>query len=267
MSARRWDQAGRFVLPGYFLMVLLFLILPMLIVVPMSVSETRYLKFPPAGFTLNWYRTFFATQGWIDATARSLLIAVSSALLSSVVGTLAALRLSRDSVMARVLGPAFLAPQVVPAIILALGTLLIFSRLGLYGSIVGMVIVHAVLALPFVTTTVATALRQTGDTLQMAARIMGAGPVQAFWHVTLPTIRPAVLSGAIFAFFISFDELVIALFVMGRNETLPMRIWADMRQDLTPVVAAVASLLIGATIVAVLISEFLQRRAATSLRS
>jgi len=106
-------------------------------------------------------------------------------------------------------------------------------------------------------TNVSGALRQRGQTLAQAARVMGAGPVQAFWFVTLPSIRSSVISSAIFAFFVSFDELVVALFIMGRNETLPMRIWANVRDDLTPVVAAVATLLIVATVVAVALSELI----------
>ncbi len=213
-------------------------------------------------FTLRWYEAFFSTPGWINATRRSLLIAFLSAALATVIGTLASLFISRDGPATRFMGPLFLGPQVVPVIILALGTLLVFSRLGLYGSIFGVTLVHAVMALPFVITIVSGSLRQRGDTLARAARVLGAGPIQAFWYVTLPTIRAAVISAAIFSFFISFDELVVALFVLGQNETLPMRIWADVRQDLTPVVAAVATLLIVATVAAVALSELLRRRSA-----
>ncbi|NUB12381.1 ABC transporter permease subunit [Azospirillum brasilense] len=261
MKRSLWEQSGRYLLPVYFVGVLLYLLLPLLLVIPMSISETRYLKFPPQGFTLRWYDEFFASASWIDATLRSLLIAAASAMLATMVGTAAALVLSREGKAVRTVAPIFLGPQVVPVIILALGTLLVFSRFGLYGSLWGVVLVHAVLALPFVTTTVSGALRQTGDTLGRAARVLGAKPHEAFWYVTLPTIRPAVISAGVFAFFISFDELVIALFVMGQNETLPMRIWADMRHDLTPVVAAVATLLIAVTFAAVFMSDLIQRRA------
>lgn len=259
MTRPRRDK-GAIALTVYFVLVLAYLLLPMLLVIPMSFSETRFLKFPPSGLTLRWYEEFFRTQGWLDATGRSLLIAVLSAIVSTTVGTLASLLLARGSHWARLGKTALLGPQVVPVIILALGSLLVFSQLKIYGSIFGIVLVHSVLALPFVVTTVAGALRQTGDTLTKAARVMGASPRQAFFHVTLPIIRPSVISGAIFAFFISFDELVIALFVMGHNETLPMRIWADMRQDLTPVVAAVATLLIVVTFLAVMLAELSRRR-------
>jgi ABC-type spermidine/putrescine transport system permease subunit II len=256
-----WERMGSTALPLYFAMVLIYLLLPMLLVIPMSISETRYLKFPPTGFTLQWYKAFFETPSWLEATGRSLLIAFGAMVLASVAGTFASLAITSFKGPAKAMGHIFLGPQITPVIIVALGTLLIFSRLGLYGSIIGITLVHTALALPFVIMMVSAALRQTGTTLTRAARVLGARPHEAFWYVTLPTIRPAVISSAIFSFFISFDELVIALFVMGRNETLPMRIWADVRQDLTPVVAAVAALLIVATVMAVCVSELLRRGA------
>lgn len=263
MSSRRRQGKSPVALQLYFVVVLAYLLLPMLLVIPMSFSETRFLKFPPTGLTLRWYGEFFSTSGWLEATGRSLLIAALSALLATIVGTLASLVIARGTMWAGIGKTALLGPQVVPVIILALGSLLVFSQLDIYGSILGIVFVHAVLALPFVVTTVAGALRQTGDTLTKAARVMGAGPWRTFFYVTLPIIRPSAIAGAIFAFFISFDELVIALFVLGQNETLPMRIWADMRQDLTPVVAAVATLLIVVTFVSLLIAEFARRRMAS----
>jgi ABC-type spermidine/putrescine transport system permease subunit II len=154
---------------------------------------------------------------------------------------------------------AFLGPQIVPVIILALGIMLLYSRFHMYGSIPGIVAAHALLALPFVVTNVAGAFRQRGETITQAARVLGATPARAFWHVTLPSVKGSVISSAIFAFFVSFDELVVALFVMGRNETLPMRIWASVRDDLTPVIAAAATLLILTTVAALVLSEVLAR--------
>ena len=251
--------ASRIALNVYFVLVLVFLLLPVLLVAPMSFSETQYLKFPPTGFTLHWYAEFFRSQSWIDSTVRSLVIAIFSALLSTIVGTLAALALRRNALPERLIGGAFLGPQVVPVIILALGIMLLYSRFHLYGSIPGIIVAHALLALPFVVTNVSSALRLRGQTLAQAARVMGASPTQAFWYVTLPSIRASVVSSGIFAFFVSFDELVVALFIMGRNDTLPMRIWANVRDNLTPVVAAVATLLIVATIAALILSEFVAR--------
>jgi putative spermidine/putrescine transport system permease protein len=258
-GARRFDMSG-WTLFTYVVLVLVFLLMPVFLVAPMSFSETTYLKFPPTGFTLRWYAEYFESGAWIAATTRSLVVAFASALLSTVLGTLAAMSLRRNRRVDALLRGAFLGPQVVPVIILALGILLLYSRFHLYGSMIGIIVAHAVLALPFVVTNVSGALRQRGETLTQAARVMGAGPLQAFWFVTLPSLRPSLISSAIFAFFVSFDELVVALFVMGRNETLPMRIWSNVRDDLTPVVAAVATLLIFTTIIALLISEVFSRQ-------
>jgi putative spermidine/putrescine transport system permease protein len=254
-------QSRRPLLTAYLVLVLIFLLAPVLLVIPMSFSETRYLKFPPTGMTLAWYSEYFHSPTWLAATGRSLLVAGCSAVLATIAGTLASLTLVRKTGPARLITGASLGPQVVPVIILGLGIMLLFSRFHMHSSLVGIVMAHAVLSLPFVITNVVGALRQRGQTLSQAARVLGATPVQAFLNVTLPSIRPAVISSAIFAFFISFDELVVALFVMGRNETLPMRIWSTVRDDLTPVVAAVATLLIVATVAAVVLAEFLQRDA------
>ena len=259
MSATANPPGRRPFLTAYLVVVLIFLLAPVLLVIPMSVSETRYLKFPPTGITLAWYAEFFNSPTWLAATGRSLVVAFCSAILATILGTLASLALVRNTRAARLITGAFLGPQVVPVIILALGIMLLFSRFHMYSSIPGIVMAHAVLGLPFVITNVVGALRQRGQTLSQAARVLGATPVQAFLYVTLPSIRPSVISSAIFAFFISFDELVVALFVMGRNETLPMRIWSTVRDDLTPVVAAVATLLIVVTVAAVVLAEFLQR--------
>lgn len=258
---RAWsDGKGGFGLAAYTFAILAFLLAPVMLVIPMSFSETRYLKFPPTGFTVAWYAEFFNTNSWMSATLRSLLIGTCSAVLATIAGCLAATALLGESRTQRLVKGGLLAPQVVPVIILALGVLLVFSRFHLYSSIPGIIVVHALLGLPFVVTTLVTALRQRGETLSKAARVMGATPAQAFWHVTLPSVRPAIISSGIFAFFVSFDELVVALFVMGRNETLPMRIWSTVRDDLTPVVAAVASILIVATVAALAITEYLVRR-------
>ncbi|WP_250463700.1 ABC transporter permease subunit [Caballeronia sp. GAFFF2] len=235
---------------------------PVCLVIPMSVSETSYLKFPPTGFTLKWFASFFESPAWISATMRSVTIGSWASLLATVLGTMTAYALRRSTRWDRLLGGAFLSPQVVPVIIVALGVMLVFNRFHLYGSMTGIVMAHAMLALPFVVINVASALRQRGETLALAARVMGAGPLRAFWHVTLPSLRASIVTSAIFAFFVSFDELVVALFIMGRNETLPMRIWANVRDDLTPVVAAVATLLILVTVLAVLLSEWVLHRPA-----
>ncbi|AUL45879.1 ABC transporter permease [Bordetella trematum] len=250
-------------LPLYVAAILLYLLLPLVIVIPMSFSNTSYLAFPPQGLTWRWYGELLRSDGWMNAIYRSLFVAAMSAVVATILGTLASLALARSkrgwTVFMRWL---FLGPQVVPVIILALGVLLLFTRLGLYGSYTGIIIAHSTLALPFVIMATLGVLQQTGESLEKTARVLGASPVQAFWHVTLPCIAPSVFAGFVFAFFVSFDELVISLFVMAQNETLPMRIWADVRQDLSPVVAVVATLLIIVTALVLVPIELLRRRRA-----
>lgn len=259
MTTDRTGLLGRRLLAAHFALVLGFLLIPVLMVIPMSFSETRYLKFPPSGFTFRWYSEFFTSTVWIASTMLSLGIAACTALLATVLGTMAALALRNRSFGSRLMAGAFLGPQIVPVIILALGIMILYSRLRMYGSFAGIVAAHTLLALPFVVTGVVGALRQRGETITQAARVLGATPARAFWHVTLPSIKGSVVSSAIFSFFVSFDELVVALFVMGRNETLPMRIWGSVRDDLTPVVAAAATLLIVATVMALAASEMLNK--------
>lgn len=256
----------RWALPSYVFLVLLYLLLPLVIVIPMSFSDTTYLAFPPKGLTWRWYGELLGSTGWMNAIYRSLFVAAASACVATIAGTLASLVLARkSSVSASALRWLFLGPQVVPVIILALGILFLFSKMGLYGSYFGIIIAHSTLALPFVITATLGVLQQTGDTLDKTARVLGASPFRAFWHVTLPCIAPSVFAGFVFAFFVSFDELVISLFVMAQNETLPMRIWADVRQDLSPVVAVVATLLIVITTLIVVPVEILRRKSARAI--
>ncbi|HLT98480.1 MAG TPA: ABC transporter permease [Burkholderiaceae bacterium] len=257
---------GRWILSGYVLMMVIYLLLPLVIVIPMSFSDTTYLAFPPKGLTFRWYGELLNSDGWMSAIYRSLFVAAASATFATLAGTLASLVLARRSGrVSSSLRWLFLGPQVVPVIILALGILFIFSRLGLYGSYTGIILAHSTLALPFVITATLGVMQQTGDSLEKTARVLGASPFNAFWHVTLPCIAPSVFAGFVFAFFVSFDELVIALFVMAQNETLPMRIWADVRQDLSPIVAVVASLLIVITTLVVVPVEILRRKNARSV--
>jgi ABC-type spermidine/putrescine transport system permease subunit II len=253
----------RWFLPTYVGAILLYLLLPLLVVIPMSFSDTTYLAFPPKGLTWHWYLELFRSEGWMNAIYRSLFVATASAIVATIAGTLCSLLLARRTKgWSTTLRWLFLGPQVVPVIILALGVLLLFTRLGLYGSYTGIIIAHSTLALPFVITATLGVLQQAGESLEKTARVLGASPFQAFWHVTLPCIAPSVFAAFVFAFFVSFDELVISLFVMAQNETLPMRIWADVRQDLSPIVAVVATLLIVVTALIVVPVELLRRKSA-----
>jgi ABC-type spermidine/putrescine transport system permease subunit II len=254
---------GRYVLPCYFIVIVGYLVVPLALVFPISLSDTNYLAFPPKGLTLRWYVAFFSSPAWRSALQTSLLLAVLTAIIATTLGTLAALAITRVS---RSLGGAitgfFLAPQIVPVVIIALGGFLFLNAAGLYGSLAGVLLMHIVLALPFVVVIMTAGLRQAGDSLTRAARILGATPMRALVYVTLPAVTPSLIAGAVFAFFISFDELVVTLFVSGSHVTLPIRIWADVRQELTPVIAAAASILTLMTVLLAAPAELYRRRSA-----
>ncbi|UHC17703.1 ABC transporter permease [Methylobacterium currus] len=241
--------------------ILAFVLLPILIVLPMAFSETTYLAFPPKGFTTQWFHEFFDDRRWMGALRFSLEIAAATAFLATLVGTMAAYALLRGAgAIGTVFRALLVGPIVVPHIALAVALYLFFQRTGLGGTRLGYVLAHAVIAMPFVVLTVTAALASVDPALDDAAMICGASRFTAFRSVTLPLILPNVVSGALFAFIISFDEPVVAFFLAGiRDKTLPRMMFDDIEQNLTPVIPAIAVLLTGLS-VAVLISAALLRR-------
>jgi putative spermidine/putrescine transport system permease protein len=225
---------------------LIFLIAPSLIVIPMSFSAGETLSFPPPGYSLRWYENFFTQPEWQSAARNSVIVAVLTTIVATILGTGVSIALMRGSVPARNLATSlFLTPMIVPAIVTAVAVYGLYVRFRLVGTIQGLVLAHTVLALPFVMINVSAVLQGMDIRLEHAARSLGATPVRTFFLVTLPLIRPCILAGALFAFITSFDELVVALFISGdRAATLPVQIWSGLRFEINPTVAAVSTLLI-----------------------
>ena len=253
-------------LTAYFWLIVVYMIFPVLIVIPVSFGNSEFLRFPPESFGLRWYRAYVSDPVWVAATVTSFRVAVLSTAIATTAGTLAGLAISRSPRRAQ--GPltyAATVPIVVPHIFIALGVFIMALRLKLTDNEVALAFAHAAVAMPFVVLITSAAIRQIDPTIERAARVLGAGPVRAFRVATLPPLIPAVVAAAIFAFFVSFDELIIAQFLMKGSETLPMRIWADLRLDISPVVAAVSGLLIVVTTIAMACAEILRRRAVRTL--
>lgn len=246
----------------HFAILILFLMLPLLVVIPVSFNDDQWLRFPPESLSLRWYQKFLADERFVQATITSFWIASVVAVLATALGTLTALGLTRSRFVGKsgIYG-LIIAPLIIPIIIYALALFILFHKLGMTGSVFGLILAHTILALPFPVLIVSAALQQFDITLERAGRVLGAGPLQVFRHITLPHLMPAMMASSIFAFFVSFDELVIALFITGRWDTLPKRIWSDLRLEIDPTIAAVASLLIGITLIGILIAELLRRRA------
>jgi putative spermidine/putrescine transport system permease protein len=249
---------------AYLGIVFAYLLFPLLVVVPLSFGDEDLLRFPPRAWSLRWYDAYFGDPQWMRATALSFQVAISASLLATLCGTMAALALERRRVPAAgAVRMLITAPMIVPHIFLAVGVFVLAVRFGVAGSVVTLVCAHATIALPFVVLMVGAALRQIDPTLERAARVLGASPFRAFLTATLPGLLPAIVAAAIFSFFVSFDELIIAEFLMQGRETLPMRIWADLKLQLNPTVSAVSSLLIVVTLLALGVAEWLRRRTDT----
>ncbi|CAX55021.1 ABC transporter permease [Erwinia pyrifoliae] len=242
--------------------VLLFLIVPVLTIVPLSFNASSFLSYPLSGFSLRWYRTFFHSQEWLGALGNSLLIAPLATLLATALGVLAAMGLVRGEFRGKgVVMAIIISPMVAPVVIIAVGMFFFFARLSLLNSYLGLVLAHALLGVPFVVITVVAVLKSYDTNLSRAAASLGASPLRVFRKVTLPLIAPGVFSGALFAFAASFDEVVVTLFLASPSQrTLPIQMFAGIRENLDPTIAAAASLMIGASLILLIVMEMLRRR-------
>ncbi len=236
-------------------MVLLFLVIPCLLVVPMSFSAGEYLEFPPRELSLRWYQEFLGSTEWLNALWVSIRVAVATTLIATVLGTAAAWGLHRRTgVFVNLVRGLFVLPMLVPLILVAVGVFFVYAKLGMNGTITGLVFAHTMLALPFVLIAVGNGLVSFDMALHEAARSLGASELRAFLTITLPQIKISVLSGAVFAFVTSFDEVVVALYVSsGPTETLTRRMFANIRDQVDPTVAAISSLLVGMVIVGMIV--------------
>lgn len=225
------------------ILVLLFLTVPILIVVPLSFSSEPFFSLPLPGLSLRWYADFFGNARWLAAVLNSTVVAVAATVLATALGTLAALGLGHPAFPWRSAAMAVLvAPLIVPVVILAVGTYLLFGRLGLVDTRPGLVLAHTVLALPLVVVTVTAALKNHDRNLVRAAAGLGAPPLAVFFRVTLPLIAPGVVAGALFAFATSFDEVVVALFLTGAAQrTLPVQMFAGIRDQINPTIMSAAT--------------------------
>lgn len=242
--ARPRTSLARWLLIGVSTLILLFVALPTLIVVPVSLSSTEYLSFPPQELTLRWYEEFLTDADWIRATLLSLQIAIVVAIVSLVIGTMAALAMVRGLGGSGIMSAIAAAPLVIPTIIYAIAILLFFSQLRLSGSFWGFVLAHTALASPYVVIIVSAALYRSDPSLELAAMNLGASRARAIWEVTLPGIRPALVTGAAFAFLTSFDDATVSFFLANLSDmTLPRKMFENLQFFISPVLAVVATLL------------------------
>jgi ABC-type spermidine/putrescine transport system permease subunit II len=240
---------------------LFYLTAPVVIVALMSFSSARYLTFPPPGWSTEWYAKFFSDAAWITATLNSFELGFCVSMIATPVGALAAYGLVRKKIRGRRVVTAFLlSPMIVPVIVSAISLYGFYVILGVTGGFLGILIAHVVLAVPLVTISVVGSIRRLNPAIENAAASLGASPLRAFVTVVLPNIVPGVVSGALFAFMTSFDELVIAMFVGGRTMTLPRKIWEDLVVLVEPTQAAASMVLVLVSIVSLSGWAFAQHR-------
>lgn len=253
MSARTLTRSAFWLGVG---LVLAFLIVPFLIIVPMSFSGTRFLTFPPPSLSLRWYREYFASDAWMDATWISLLVALLTVAIATPLGVAAAYAIAngRGRLM-RFVHISLLLPLIVPIVILAIGVFFVFAKLKLIATIPALVLANVMLGLPYVVTSVVAGLQSFDMTQEMVARSLGMSRFRSFLAVTLPQIKASVASGAIFAFISAIDETIIAIFVSGgRYQPLTKRMFTALRDEIDPTIAAISTLLTATSFILVLLA-------------
>jgi len=258
------QQALRFGYYGFCALVFIFLVVPIVAVVPLSFNSGTFLTYPLEGFSFRWYDDFFTSPRWLPALRNSFIVGIATTAIATPLGTLAALGLVRAEFRLKPLVVGLLiSPLIVPVIITAIGIYFVYSPLGLTSSRLGLVLAHAVLATPFVVVVVHATLQGFDPALWRAALSLGAPPIAVFRKIVLPLIAPGVISGAIFAFTTSFDEIVTTIFIAGPEQrTLPLQMFDGVREQISPTITAAATLLIAVSVVMLGAIEALRRRSA-----
>ena len=256
------ERVWYFTLRGLAVLTLLYLILPVLAIVPLSFSSSTFLVYPIPGWSLRWYQNLIASDEWRMAAKNSFIVAPSATVLATVLGTVAAIGLTKANFRGKALLMAILiSPMIVPVVVVGVGMYLFFAPLGLANTYIGLIMAHASLGVPFVVTTVVATLQGFNYNLVRASLSLGANPVKTFFRITLPVIAPGVISGALFAFATSFDEVVVTLFLAGADQTtLPRQMFTGIRENISPTIAALATILIVFSTCLLLTLEWLRGR-------
>lgn len=243
--------------------VLSFLVLPIFAVVPASLNAQSFIKIPPNGYSLRWYESFFDDSSWVTSVVNSGKVAGLACLFTVIVGTMVAVALNRLGPRLRIMMTGLvMAPLVVPAIMISIALYYVSRRVGLYGTIPGLALSHALLCLPFVVINVGVSLSRLDQNLIRAAAGLGASGWHVFRTVTFPSITPGLAGGAAFAFVTSFDEVIISIFLAGYGaKTLPVKLWEEIRVQFTPVSAVGSTIILLLTIVLFVTVQLIRFRA------
>ena len=262
MNGRRFSDLW---LAALAIAVLMFLCLPVLIVAPMSFSDAKSLEFPPPALSLRWYHALFGSDIWINAGINSLLLAAASSTIALVCGTLGAYALARGGFRGRgAIEANIMAPMIVPSIITAVSLYIFFARIGLLGTFAGLVLGHTILAVPYAVLIMQVAIRSFDIRIEQVAATLGASQWQILTRVVLPNLAPSAVAAWIFTFVMSFDEVVVTMFISGAYNTVPKRMFAELVMQINPTITAVATLLIAFNLVALALLVMVSRRGGLS---
>ncbi len=249
--------------------IFFFLLAPIFVMIPLSFNAQPYFSFTremmtlnPDGYSLRWYQDFLSSDSWMRSIRNSFIIGIAATIVATTLGTVAALGLSRSEMPYKgAIMAILISPMIVPLIISAAGMFFFFSQIGISGTYLGVILAHAALGTPFVIITVTATLVGFDQSLIRAAASLGASPTRTFFKITMPLILPGVISGALFAFITSFDEIVIVLFVAGPGQrTIPREMWSGIREDISPTILAVATLMVILSVLLLIVIELLRRR-------
>ncbi|WP_107677921.1 ABC transporter permease [Agrobacterium sp. LAD9] len=248
-------------------LIFLFLCMPILITLPMSFSDSDTLQFPPSGFSLRWYENFVQSPVWVQAMSTSLQLAAVSSVIALTLGSLAAYGLVRGNLVGSIgLEAHFMAPMIIPNIITAIALYFAFAKLDMLGTFAGLVIAHALVAIPFVITVVTGALRAFDVRIEQSARSLGAKWPRILLSIVIPNIYPALFVAWIFSFVISFDEVILTYFLSGTYVTIPKEMFTQLQEQVDPTITAVSSLLIAGSLLLLLATARLSVRLASENR-
>lgn len=232
-----------------------FLLAPIGVVLIQAFNSGELMTFPPQGLSLRWFHAFFADSQFTTALGFSLKLGLAAATISTILGTMAGIALAQAGSASAFLQTLLLSPLYVPRVLVGLALLLAFAWLNVSGSLIGMILAHVLITMPYATRTVMVGMRAVSTSVQEAARVLGATRWQTFWLVTVPIIRSSLISGFVFALIISFSDIYLALFISGpQSVTLPLRLFTFMEWDQSPLVAAASAIQIAIILVIVLIA-------------
>ncbi|TPN81132.1 ABC transporter permease [Mesorhizobium sp. CU2] len=243
MNWRLFDRFASVTTVVVALLGLAYMLTPLFVIFPISFSSERYLRLPVPSYSIHWYERMWNSQGYMTAFSNTILVGLGVGLAAAILGTMAALGVVRGRLrFGGTVSMMIMSPLIMPQIILAIGIFPIMAALGLVGTRAAVIMAHVAIAIPLVFTTVSASLRSYSDSMELAAMTLGANNVRTFLHVTLPMIRLGIIVGAIFAFALSFDEIIIALFLTDASSvTLPVFMWNELRYQMEPTIAAAST--------------------------